>query len=174
VITIKQWMELINYKISDGGEYYLDGQTLYSLASWNNKYTDGGYSIEIIFDQRTQEVYAVEACDYQRNRAYRLINPAHDTTHDTNAWDDVEWIDLDVQADWLEKAQAIIAGEDYDDRVQIQLDLPHDILHELMLQAHRADMTLNNFIVKILSDAMEDGKLEALAESITPRVNFRD
>ena len=175
MITLKQWMELVDYRITEGTDYLLAGQSLFSLNSWNSRYNDGGYSMEIVFDQKTQDVYLVEVCDYQRNRAYRLINPDHaDLEYDKTAWDDVAWTDLDVEADWLEKATAIIAGLDYDTRVQMTIDLPHDQLHKLMLQAHQADITLNQHIVKILHGVMEDRRLEEIAESIKPRVNFRD
>jgi len=175
MISLKQWMELVDYRITEGSDYHLADKHLFSLTSWNGRQSDGGYSMEIVFDQKTQDVYVVEVCDYQRNRAYRLINPdINDVDHDKTAWDDTEWTDLDVEADWLEKATAIIAGEDYDTRVQMQLDIPHDLLYKLMLQAHEADMTLNEFIVKILQEAMSQRKLDDIAESITPRANFRD
>ena len=175
MITLKQWMELVDYRITEGTDYLLAGENLFSLTSWNGRQSDGGYSMEIVFDQKTQDIYVVEACDYSNNRAYRLINPdINDVDHDKTAWDDTEWTDLDVEADWLEKATAIIAGEDYDTRVQMQLDIPHDLLYKLMLLAHEADLTLNEFIVKILQEAMNSRKLDDIAESIAPRANFRD
>jgi len=79
-----------------------------------------------------------------------------------------------VADDFIEKATAIIAGEDYDTRVQIQLDIPHDLLYKLMLQAHESDITLNEFILKILQDVIDRPKLDDIAESIAPRANFRD
>jgi hypothetical protein len=175
MISLKQWMELVDYRITEGSDYHLAGKNLFSLTSWNGRQSDGGYSMEIVFDQKTQDVYVVEACDYSNDRAYRLINSdIDDVEHDKTAWDDVKWTDLDVADDFIEKATAIIAGEDYDTRVQIQLDIPHDLLYKLMLQAHEADMTLNEFIVKILQEAMNRRKLDDIAESIAPRVNFRD
>ena len=39
---------------------------------------------------------------------------------------------------------------------------------------HADDMTLNEFIVKILQEVMDQRKLDDIAESITPRANFRD
>jgi hypothetical protein len=175
MISLKQWMELVDYRITEGSDYHLNGENLFSLTSWNGRQSDGGYSMEIVFDQKTQDVYVVEACDYSNNRAYRLINPdIDDVEHDKTAWDDTEWTDLDVADDFVEKATAIIAGEDYDTRVQIQLDIPNDLLFKLMTMAHEADMTLNEFIVKILQDVMDHPKLDNIAESIAPRANFRD
>jgi hypothetical protein len=104
-----------------------------------------------------------------------LINPdIDDVEHDKTAWDATEWTDLDVADDFIEKATAIIAGRDYDTRVQIQLDIPNDLLFKLMTMAHEADMTLNEFIVKILQEVIDRPKLDDIAESIAPRVNFRD
>ena len=175
MITLKQWMELVDYRITEGSDYHLNGENLFSLTSWNGRQQDGGYSMEIVFDQKTQAVYFVEACDYSNDRAYRLINPdIKDVEHDKTAWDDTEWIDLDVADDFVEKATAIIAGRDYDTRVQIQLDIPNDLLFKLMTMAHEADMTLNEFIVKILQEAMDQRKLDGIAETIAPRANFRD
>ena len=151
MITLKQWMELIDYRITDGGDYHLQEEKLYSLTSWNGDHNS--YTLEIIFDQQTQVVYAVEACDYKHNRAYRLINPDYaDLDHDKNAWDDVKWIDLDVDEDFIEKTQAIVAGKDYDIRVMMQLDLPDDLLLQVAIAAHRNGITLNDYIVKTLTD----------------------
>jgi hypothetical protein len=155
VITLKQWLELADYRITEGSDYRFFSDHAYSLTAWNGDHN--GYSLEIIFDQQTQVVYAVEACDYKHNRAYRLINPDYaDLDHDKNAWDDTKWVDLDVDDDFMEKALAIKSGEDYDTRVTIQLDLPHDLLHKLMLMAHKADMTLNEFVVELLQNAIDN------------------
>ena len=175
MISLKQWMELVDYRITEGSDYHLNGVNLFSLTSWNGRQQDGGYSMEIVFDQKTQAVYFVEACDYSNDRAYRLINPdINDVEHDKTAWDDTEWTDLDVADDFVEKATAIIAGRDYDTRVQIQLDIPNDLLFKLMTMAHEADMTLNEFIVKILQEVMDQRKLDDIADTIAPRANFRD
>jgi len=71
MISLKQWMELVDYRITEGSDYHLAGKNLFSLTSWNGRQSDGGYSMEIVFDQKTQAVYFVEACDYSNNRAYR-------------------------------------------------------------------------------------------------------
>ena len=175
MITLKQWMQLVDYRITEGSEYYLHGKNLFSLTSWNGQQADGGYSMQIVFDQKTQVVYSVEACDYQRNRAYRLNNLDYaDIEYDKTAWDATEWIDLDVADDFVEKATAIIAGRDYDTRVIITLDLPDDQLYKIMIMAHEADMTLNEFVVKILSEVIDQHKKEEIDESIVPTANFLD
>jgi len=163
MITLKQWMELINYKITDGGDYNLLGEKLYSLTSWSG--TNDGYSIEIIFKQDTQTVYIVEACDYKNNRAYRLINPVYaDLDHDKTAWDETKWIDLDVDADFVEKAQAIVAGKDYDTSVMVELDLPDDLLLKTALAAHRDGITLNDYINRVLAEFCNEIKTRETAQ----------
>ena len=74
MITLKEWMEVANYRITEGSDYYAYGGA-YALSSWSGD--QDGYSLEIVFDQKTQEVYEVQACDYKHNRAYRLINERH-------------------------------------------------------------------------------------------------
>ena len=115
-------------------------------------------------------MYQVEAFDYANERAYRIINPDYRQAFDDEckrreivdqAWerDDgtpVKFTDLDVVDDWLEKASAIVAGEEYDTRVKIPLELDRDQLHELMLLAHQQDLTLNQLVEKVVRLAIEE------------------
>jgi hypothetical protein len=154
MITLKEWMEITDYRITEGSEYYGFGGA-YSLTSWNGD--QDGYSLEIIFDRKTQVVYEVQACDYKHQRAYRLVNDAHKKDHrDEEAWDDVQWIELESDDDWIQKAMAIVAGEDYDTRVSIPIDLPEEELMVLFKAAHEADMTFNDFVEKVLREKLAD------------------
>lgn len=163
MISLKEWMEVANYRITEGGDYFAYGGA-YALTSWNGD--QDGYSIEIIFSPRTQEVYEVQACDYKHNRAYRLVHGDYrDEKLDDEAWDDTKWIDLESDDDWIQKALAIVAGEDYDTRVTIPLDFPEAELMVLFKQAHAADMTFNNFVEKVLREKLADeGFIERLKE----------
>jgi len=145
MITLKEWMEIADYRITEGGDYYGFGSVVYALTSWSGD--QDGYSLEIIFDPKTQVVYQVEACDYKHQRAYRLTNPdAPKDDKSDEAWDDVKWVDLESDDDWIQKALAIVAGEDYDTRVSIPIDLPDNELMALFKAAHEADMTFNDFV----------------------------
>jgi hypothetical protein len=163
MISLKEWMEVANYRITEGGDYFAYGGA-YALTSWNGD--QDGYSIEIIFSPRTQEVYEVQACDYKHNRAYRLVHGDYrDEKLNDEAWDDTKWIDLESDDDWIQKALAIVAGEDYDTRVTIPLDFPEAELMVLFKQAHAADMTFNNFVEKVLREKLADeGFIERLKE----------
>ena len=154
MISLKEWMEVANYRITEGGDYFAYGGA-YSLTSWSGD--QDGYSIEIIFSPRTQEVYEVQACDYKHNRAYRLVHGDYrDEKLNDEAWDDTKWIDLESDDDWFQKALSIVAGEDYDTRVTIPLDLPEAELMVLFKAAHDADMTFNDFVEKILREKLAD------------------
>jgi len=44
---------------------------------------------------------------------------------------------------------------DTDDREVIQLDIPDDVLFDLMRQAHEHDITLNQMVERILREQMD-------------------
>ena len=71
------------------------------------------------------------------------------------AWDDVKWIDLDVGDDWLEKATAMFNGEEFDTRVQMEVDLDDDLILHLAKEAHKRDITLNKMIEVILQEMID-------------------
>ena len=155
MLTVKEWMELVDYKITEGSDYWpegnLGGRQLYSLDSWNGD--QDGWSFSIGFDPKDQKVYVVEVCDYKHRRAYRLVDS--DLTVDKEAWDDVNYVDLEEDDDFIQKALAIKAGEDYDTRVDVPLTVPDDVLFELMKQAHEQDITLNQLVEDVLRAAID-------------------
>jgi hypothetical protein len=154
MITLKEWMEVTDCRITEGGDYYGYGGA-YALTSWNGD--QDGYSIEIIFSPRTQEVYEVQACDYKHQRAYRLVHGDYrDEKLDEEAWDNVNWVDLESDDDWIQKTLSIVAGEDYDTRVSIPIDLPDRELMALFKAAHEADMTFNDFVEQVLREKLAD------------------
>jgi hypothetical protein len=107
----------------------------------------------------------VQAHDYRNQRAYRLINPEFVKKHKKEskrrsvehkeAWDDVNYVDLETDDDWFQKALAIEAGEDYDTRVEVPLTLDKEQMHELMTMAHVQDITLNQLVESILRQEIE-------------------
>lgn len=173
MLTLKDFMEVTNYRITEGSEYLWNcfGPNAYRLDSWNGD--QDGHTISILFDNQTQTVYQVEALDYKRERAYRLTNPEFKTAFDNEckdrdvidtAWErddgtEVEYVDLDVDEDFLEKARAIVAGEDYDTRVQMQIEFTDEELLKYMKLAHERDMTFNDFVEEALRNLVEEVKM---------------
>ena len=164
MITMQEWMELVDYKITEGSDYFAtvkDAEvSLYSMSSWDGK--QDGASFFISFDPKTQKVYSVEACDYKNNRAYRLKDSALDV--DDEAWDGVNFVDLESDDDFMQKAIAIKNGEVYDTRVSIPIELPDDELFALMKLAHERDITFNQLVELALTEALEKYEAEMRAE----------
>jgi len=167
MITMKEWMELVDYRITESSDYGWQcyGPNAYCLDSWNGVHGAGGYSFSIVFSTKTQKVYEVSVCDYTRDRAYRMINPAKVAKHrkeaesrdvDLNqAWDSVDYVDLEVVDDFIQKCLAIKAGEDYSTDVSIPIDLPDEVLMFAFKQAHEKNMTFNDFVNQVLRDFID-------------------
>ena len=152
MITFKQWMELVDYRVTEGSDWHCNIPGLYSLTSWNGDHN--GYSSNIVFDPaNNQRVYLVEICDYKNNRAYRMKNDTLES--DKQAWDDVDYVDLDVDEDFIEKAQAIIAGETYDTRVKISVEFSDEELLKYMKMAHDLDITFNQLVEQAIREAIK-------------------
>jgi hypothetical protein len=66
------------------------------------------------------------------------------------AWDDVDYTDLEVDDDFIQKGISIKAGEDYDTGVLVTIDLPDDLLLKATLEAHKQNITLNAYVNIIL------------------------
>jgi hypothetical protein len=93
-----------------------------------------------------------------------MINPDYKDAHDQEAeqhnvsakeaWDECDFVDLEEDDDFMQKALAIRDGVDYDTRVSVPLTVPDDVLFELMKRAHEQDITLNEFVEGVLWDAI--------------------
>ena len=150
--------EALNHRITGGSEYqwncygfnvrFLDYESVYATAT-------------VVFDTLDQTVYEATVNSKDDSvRPYRWFNP--NTKQDylneckargvdsTIAWDNVKWVDLETMEDFLDKASAILEGEDFDERVQVPIDLDRDELFQLMQMAHERDITLNEMVEEIL------------------------
>lgn len=171
MITLNEWLQEINFKVTSGGKY---GWQCYGDNAWMLDFCeeiDNRYRIEanIILDTVTGRVYSVETTDYDSDRSYRLIDPTYQTAYkneckDRGVKDEVyeghKYIDLETDEDFLGKLRAIVNGTEYDERVVIPLDIDSDILHNLMLAAHQRDVTLNQFINDALEESFNNDSLE--------------
>lgn len=182
MITLKEFMEVVDYRITEGSTYGWQcfGSHAYCLDSWVGG--NDGHTISVIFDTKDQTVYQAEAHDYQQRRAYRLTHPDYvelrkkesqeRNVDDREAWDDIRFVELESVDDFLEKAQAIASGEDYDTRVSIPVDIPDDVLFTLMKDAHQKDITLNQLFENILTDAIDRAKFTAALDSFDDSMDF--
>jgi hypothetical protein len=127
--------------------------------------------VTVIFSTINQEVYEAEV-SVKRDawkedmRPYRWLNPdskdfmiieSEKRKIDwQQAWDDVKWIDLDVEEDFFEKAEAIFNGQVFDARIQVPVELDNDTLLKLFTMAHERDITLNELITEILQKVIDE------------------
>lgn len=170
MITIKQFMETVDYRIAEGSDFGWTcyGPNAYTLTSWNGD--QNGWSVNMVFDTQTQTVYEVDSCDYVNKRAYRLINPDFKQANakeaesrgcvPQEAWDDVSYVDLETDEDWLEKASAIVQGQDYDTRVQVPVDFSDEELLKYMKLAHEQDITFNQFVEQAIKALINQHQAE--------------
>lgn len=168
MLTLKEWMELVDYKITEGDSYGWTcyGDHAYSLSMWNGVHGKGGFSSNVVFDTQTQEVYEVDFCDYTNDRAYRIINPDFKDEYNSEAkergsfadeaWDNVQYTDLEVDDDFIQKALAIKSGEYYDTRVSVPVEFTDEELLKYMKLAHERDITFNQFIEEAIRAAIDD------------------
>jgi hypothetical protein len=98
-----------------------------------------------------------------------LINPDFKSAHEhesnsrgieiNNAWDDIDYIDLDVDDDFFQKGLAIRDGEEYDTRVQIEVNFDDAELLEYMKIAHDRDITFNKLVEIALQEAIDQHRM---------------
>lgn len=151
MISLEQFMKLVDYRITEGSDFHTTVPGLYMLSSWDGR--QDGHSFDIAFDPAdNQRVYLVEAHDYANDRAYRIKDA--ELAVDKQAWDNVDYVDLDVDDDWLAKAQAIKAGQPYDTRISVAVDFSDQELLKYMKMAHERDITFNQLITQALTEAM--------------------
>lgn len=165
MITLAQFLKATNYAITSSSPY--QWQCYGPAARWLDcgSELNSDWTASVIFDTVTQEVYSVEVHDELANRSYRLSNPeyraaylAECTTRKVDpqeASEDIKFTELEVDEDWLEKAEAIVNGHDYDDRVMVSIDFDDDLLLDSMLAAHRLDITFNEYIERALQAAID-------------------
>lgn len=149
--------EALQHKIVGGSEY---GWQCWPNARWLDYESDYAHA-SVVFNSETQEVYTAEINDKaNQHKPYRWLNPIYKenmyqearTRHidADNAWDNTKWYDLETSEDWLEKASAILQGNDFDARVKVPLTLEKDELFKLMQLAHERDITLNQMVEELL------------------------
>ncbi len=185
MITMREFLETFNYHISEGGEFQWRcyGSNAYAISTWNGVHDKGGWSGNIVFDTVNQTVYEVEVCDYTNERAYRMINPDYKKAYTQEAksrgsnayqaWDGVDFVDLESDTDWFEKAQAIVEGREYDTRVSIPLEIPEDELMVLFKMAHERDITFNQLAAEAIKAALEEFEQDPILAKERARI-FRE
>ena len=172
---LSQVNEITNHRITEGSEY---GWNCYPDARYLDYESDFAH-VSVLYSTVTQEIYQaevsikVDAWD-EDQRPYRWLNPDFKEAFfseckkrkvkKNRAWDDVKWIDLETEEDFLEKAEAIFHGLDHDKRVQVPIELEDDVMLKLCMEAHKRDITLNQMVEEILRNMIEKHERDKLME----------
>jgi hypothetical protein len=158
--------EAFSHKITSGSEY---GWQCWDDARYLDYESDFAH-VSVVYNTKTQDIYQAEVSVKheawaQDEKPYRwldprykddMINEAKERKIDADqAWDDVKWIDLEVEEDFFEKATAMFNGEEWDNRIQVPLDLDDGLLLQLAMEAHKRDITLNKMVEIVLQEAID-------------------
>jgi hypothetical protein len=169
-MKLSQINEAMNHRITSGSEY---NWQCFPDARFLDYESDFAH-VSVLYSTVDQTVYQAEvsvkreAWDEDK-KPYRWLNPDYvDAFYkeskkrkvDTDiAWDDVTWIDLEMEEDFLEKATAIFNGEECDTRVQFPIDIDDELILKLSMEAHKRDITLNKMIEIILQEVIDNHRV---------------
>jgi hypothetical protein len=169
-MKLSQINEAMNHRITSGSEY---NWQCFPNARFLDYESDFAH-VSVLYSTTDQTVYQAEvsvkreAWDEDK-KPYRWLNPDYkDSLYkesekrqvDTDiAWDDVKWIDLEMEEDFLEKATAIFNGEECDTRVQFPIDIDDELILKLSMEAHKRDITLNKMIEIILQEVIDNHRV---------------
>jgi hypothetical protein len=170
-MNLEQVNNLFQHRITDGSEYlwHCYGDNVRSI-DYTSKYACG----YVVFDTDTQTVYEVSVSPVVGSwnvepKPYRYINIEYQEAYkqeatnrgiDPNvAWDDVMWVDLETEEDFIEKASAMFNGEKFDTRIQVPIDLDNDTMLKLSMEAHKRDITLNKMVEEVLRNVIAEHEL---------------
>ena len=159
--------KVFQHKITGGGDY---GWSCYGFDTWSIDYSSKYAHGYVVFDVGTGTVREVSVSPNvdellgKSIKPYRYIDPAYRDAHDSEAksrnidpdeaWDDVKWIDLEVEEDFLDKAAKMFDGVSFDTRIVVPLDLDNDTMLTLAMEAHKRDITLNEMVELVLVEAI--------------------
>jgi len=166
-----------NHQITEGAEYQWQCFPNGRFLDYESEYAHGS----VVFDVQTQRVYSAEVNDKEDKFRYRWVDPEYiqayrDESKERNvdpdqAWDDRKWTNLDVEEDFLEKAEALFAGKEFDTRVQIPVEFDDELLMTLFKKAHERDITFNQLVEEALTELLEEFKRDP--EGVRARMDSR-
>lgn len=168
MINLERYLKAINYRVTEGTEFQWKcfGPGARYLDSSQGPGYETDWTVSAVFDQETQQVFMMEVWDQVNSREYRWIDPNwlkefQDEARERNLDPDIsidkrQFIDCDLADDILEKITNIVRGQDYDQRIQVELDIEDDMINELMRRAHEQDITLNQLVNNILEQELKN------------------
>jgi hypothetical protein len=167
---LSKFNECFSHRISGGSEYCWKSFGLNArYLDFESEFAHGS----LVFDAMTQTVYiadidAKKDGDDNLPGPYRWINPDHRQGYideckergiePFEAWDNVNYIELELAEDFLEKAHAIFNNLPFDKRIVVSVDLDDDVILKLAMEAHKRDITINKMVEIVLQQAIDNHK----------------
>ena len=160
--TLLDFLKAIDYNITDSSDYNWEcyGDGIRCIDSYNVGLTE----CSAMFTKNGGELRELTMHDFEARRSYRWTDPqftqarkaeANSIKVDDNiAYDEVEFIELEMIEDMLEKMTAVSRGEEYDTRIMIPLDMTDKEFLEVARAAHALDITINAFFTMAIEEAI--------------------
>jgi hypothetical protein len=169
-MKLKTAIEAVNYRFTSGDRFLWNcyGESAVYLNTTNVEDKSIG---SIVFESTTADVLEITVEVPGEDLCYRWINPdvyqyyllesASRNVNPNQAWDDVDYTDLETEEDIIEKLTAIANCEEFDRTVIVPLHLTEQEELSLHRMAHEANVTTNEYVNRILRAAVD----KAIAES---------
>jgi hypothetical protein len=168
-MKLAQVNEAMDHRITSGSDYHWNCFPDARFLDYESEYAH----VSILYSTVDQTVYQADASikhgvwpnDDRYDKPYRWTNPTFKDAYiseskergvDSNqAWDDVKWIELETDEDWLEKSKSMFNGDYWDTRIQIPINLEDDVMLKLCMEAHKRDITLNKMVEIVLQEVID-------------------
>ena len=160
--TLINFLKAIDYKITDCTDYCWDcyGNNIRSMDSYNIGFSE----CSAIFTKNGGAIRELTMHDYENLRSYRWTDPQwvqarkaealSMSMDDNTAYGDINFIELEMIEDMLEKMTAVTRGEKYDTRIMIPLEMTDKEFLEVARAAHALDITINAFFTMAIEEAI--------------------
>jgi hypothetical protein len=167
-MKLAQINEAMSHQITGGSEYQWQCFPDARFLDYESEHAH----VSILYSTVDQIVYQADASikrevwpdDKRFDKPYRWTNPIFKDAYineskernidPDQAWDDVKWIELETDEDFLEKAKAMFNGDYWDTRIVVPVDLDDDTILKLSMEAHKRDITLNKMVEIVLQEAI--------------------
>ena len=174
-LKLNDWLAITDGRVTEGSEFGFQcyGERAYSLTYWNQLHGEAEVSTHVVYDRSTFEVYEAEAYDGAREITYiwRPQRAKYEAElKASNPTYFCEWTEVVLESldDFIEKATAIVNGDEYDNRIKVPINFDDSELLALMMEAHRRDMTFNELVEFGLRQAINAELDKGEAEASTP------
>ena len=161
MITVQQFLETINYKITGGSDFLWRcyGEDTYTIDSWVEEH----YEASLTFNPKSGGTFEITVIDLVNRRQYRWINPlvldAYNAEYTARGLDMLDtsfrYTNIEVESDIIEKLEGIVNKTDYDTRIVIQIDMSDTDFLTFAKAAHVMDVSFNEFVEKAIKSAVE-------------------